>query len=170
MHTLRCRGFTVVEIVVTITIMVVLLTMAVFVTTNQMPRARDNEREQDANNIARGLERYYDANNVYPHRSISYSIDSPVLPAVNDDDYYFSFNGKTPLAFKVSSVSGTSTIPADTSAITSNNDIIYLPLTWSIANNRWEACDSGELCSRFKLYYMLEQGNARKVIESRRQQ
>jgi len=58
-------GFTLVELMITMVIMVILTTLAVVVTGNIQVQARDNEREQDIQAIARGLEQYYTNGNQY---------------------------------------------------------------------------------------------------------
>jgi prepilin-type N-terminal cleavage/methylation domain-containing protein len=58
-------GFTLVELMITMVIMVILTTLAIVVTGNIQVQARDNEREQDMQSIARGLEQYYTNGNQY---------------------------------------------------------------------------------------------------------
>ena len=53
------RGFTLVELMITMVIMVILTTLAVVITGNIQVQARDNEREQDIQALARGLEVRY---------------------------------------------------------------------------------------------------------------
>lgn len=52
-------GFTLVELMITMVIMVILTTLAVVITGNIQTQARDNEREQDIQMLARGLEIRY---------------------------------------------------------------------------------------------------------------
>ena len=56
-------GFTLVELMITMVIMVILTVLAVVITGNIQVQARDNEREQDIQSIARGLEQYYNLGN-----------------------------------------------------------------------------------------------------------
>lgn len=56
-------GFTLVELMITMVIMVILTTLAVVITGNIQVQARDNEREQDIQAISRGLEQYYSIGN-----------------------------------------------------------------------------------------------------------
>ena len=58
-------GFTLVELMITMVIMVILTALAVVVTGNIQVQARDNERDQDIQSIARGLEQYYVNGNQY---------------------------------------------------------------------------------------------------------
>ena len=57
------RGFTVVELVITMTIMVILAGLGTVVVTKLIPEARDRERADDIAVIARGLEAYYEKGN-----------------------------------------------------------------------------------------------------------
>ena len=56
-------GFTLVELMITMVIMVILTVLAVVITGNIQMQARDNEREQDIQSIARGLEQRYNIGN-----------------------------------------------------------------------------------------------------------
>jgi len=53
------RGFTIVELIITITIMGILLTLAVVNVNSTQIQARDNERKVDIESIANALEGYY---------------------------------------------------------------------------------------------------------------
>lgn len=57
------RGFTLIEILVTIVIMVILLTLAVANLRSTQIQARDTERRNDVESIARGLEQRYNLGN-----------------------------------------------------------------------------------------------------------
>lgn len=59
------RGFTVVEILITLVVMTVLLTLGVFAVRGSLVNARDAERAEDIAAIARGLEIYYKRGNPY---------------------------------------------------------------------------------------------------------
>jgi len=55
----RQRGFTLTELLITISVMVILMTLAVVSVRSTQLNARDEERKTDIENIARGLERRY---------------------------------------------------------------------------------------------------------------
>jgi len=59
------RGFTVVEILVTLIIMTILLTLGTVGIRSSLANARDAERADDIATIARGLEQYYKRGNQY---------------------------------------------------------------------------------------------------------
>lgn len=57
------RGFTIVELVVVMTIMAILLTLGIFGLQKSQANARDAERKNDIESIARGLEERYKTGN-----------------------------------------------------------------------------------------------------------
>ena len=59
------RGFTVVELLITLVIMAILLTLSVVSMRGLQASARDEERKIDVDTIARGLEEYYKKGNPY---------------------------------------------------------------------------------------------------------
>jgi prepilin-type N-terminal cleavage/methylation domain-containing protein len=63
------HGFTLVEIVITMAIMVILLGLGVVSVGNMQAQARDNERKNDIEIMARGLEQRYNKGNSYSNGS-----------------------------------------------------------------------------------------------------
>lgn len=59
------RGFTVVEILITLVIMTILLTLGVITVRESLAQARDAERAEDVAILARGFENYYKRGNPY---------------------------------------------------------------------------------------------------------
>ena len=178
-------GFTIIEVLVVIVIMVVLLGLSVVNMAGQQAVGRDNERRQDAENIARGLERYYSevakpsVNKVgrYPDRATAINdvVANNILPDVEPASLYFSFNSGAASSFTVIG-DATGTTPAtDAAAIsaintaTTTSTIVYVPMRWS--GTYWEMCGTDEECTRFSLYYRTEQDSGvTQVIQSRYQQ
>jgi prepilin-type N-terminal cleavage/methylation domain-containing protein len=177
-------GFTIIEILVVIVIMAILLGLTVVNMAGQQVLARDNERKQDAENIARGLERYY--NEVakpsvgkigrYPDIATATNdiVQNNVLPGIEHSNLYFSFNDGTTSSFKsITDLTGNTPAeePAATAAITAllNADtIVYVPMRWN--GSLWEVCGSDEECTRFALYYFTEKDSVKHVIMSKQQQ
>lgn len=56
-------GFTIVELIITLVVMVILTGLSVVIIGNIQAQARDSERQQDVEAIARGLEQYYKQGN-----------------------------------------------------------------------------------------------------------
>jgi len=184
MHRFSRDGFTIVEVLVVTVIMVILLSLSVVIMSGQQRVARDGERKADAENIARGLERYYDTvakpsvgvTGRYPDRATAINdiVQNNVLPDVDKASFYFTFNNDG-LNFVIANDS-TGNTPSDDAAalaavqsLTTTNAIYYVPRVWSTSNNRWEMCGTDEQCTRFSLYYRTED-NVVHEIASRRQQ
>ena len=175
MHRAHRNGFTIIEVLVVIVIMVILLTLGVVGLTSQQKNARDNERRVDTENIARGLERYYNdtalGNGKYPDLSVAATIVSAnLLPGVDVKSYAYSFNNNANAFVPTASVPA-NTLVTDTSGVAeaTANNIVYLPMTYSTANSRWQSCTSGLECTRYVLHYSTETlGTV--TIKSRQQQ
>ncbi|OGV91710.1 hypothetical protein A3A66_02230 [Microgenomates group bacterium RIFCSPLOWO2_01_FULL_46_13] len=60
------QGFTLVEIIVVITLIATLTIAVMSIFANQTPRARDARRRADLKQVQKALEQYYAANNAYP--------------------------------------------------------------------------------------------------------
>lgn len=63
---MKTRGFTVVELLIVITVMAILLTLAVVNVRSAQANARDAERRTDVENIALTLESFYNATHTVP--------------------------------------------------------------------------------------------------------
>ena len=64
--TLRFKGFTLLEILVTVAIIAIITTIAVVATQNVRLKARDTNRISNVNQVVSALEQYYTRNNTYP--------------------------------------------------------------------------------------------------------
>lgn len=85
---MKNKGFTIIELLVVVVIMVILSTVGVAVYNSAQKRARDSKRRADLKAIQNALEQYYISNNdVYP--SIAY-------PGGIDNASYFP-EGKVPV-------------------------------------------------------------------------
>ena len=169
MRTTRRTGFTIVEVLVVIVIMVILLSLAVVNMAGQQKYARDNERKNDAENIARGLEQYYNTNTQYPNLSTAATIvANGTLPDVEDKSYRYSFNNNV-VAFTPASGFTAAVTDSSGASLATTYTIIYLPMIYSTANSRWDQCDASEVCSRYTLTYVTETA-ATATLKSRMQQ
>ncbi len=61
------KAFTLVEVLVVITVIAILLGVSIFVSTKYQQTARDSEREAKATVLTTALEKYYESNNEYPN-------------------------------------------------------------------------------------------------------
>lgn len=71
------RGFTLVELLVTISILSILMTIAIISYGNVQKNARDNKRKADLATIQSALEQYHADQGFYP-ASISFTANSPL--------------------------------------------------------------------------------------------
>lgn len=160
----RGVGFTLVELLITMTIMVILLTLAVVNLRSNQATARDEERKADVTAIAQQLETYYKSGSdnamynagEYPPTSYVNSEDT-VKAALRDLD---------PRALRAPSVADTApmsfTIAANNAAQTpTTSTYIYQPLTSS-----GSLCTAAsDECRKFILYYALEtDSNVQKIM------
>lgn len=169
---MKRRGFTIVELLIAITIMGILLVIAVVSLGNTQRNARDDERRADIDAIAAALENYYSGSNAtgvtgrYPATTITASeaalttalrdisltsFKSPGVESVTD-----TFKAATN---NVQTIEGIRPLPT-------NNTYVYQPL---LANGSL-CTTAGAECRRFNLYRQIEgSDNIIVKITSRRQ-
>lgn len=164
------RGFTVVELVIVITVMAILLILAMVNVRSSQVQARDNERRVDVENIARALESYYDQQQS-DGRQRTYPGLNAARTALEPTDYIGGFlrerTGQGSLY-----APGVEENTSDTLANTSvrpatNNDqrpanvrpevtistYVYQPLT---ADNALCIHSAGVTCTKFNIFYKTE--------------
>jgi prepilin-type N-terminal cleavage/methylation domain-containing protein len=182
----RGGGFTLVELMITITIMVILMALAVINVLTSQVDARDQERRADTGTIARGLEVYYVSGNPYTDTPKGYypggqevTTAAATTPAFNNflegvSETSYTAPKRTIInSFGVdpnyaSSAAGSnpdgSYSDAQARALLSNNPYLYQPLT---RTNTF--CTSYVSCVRFNLYYLTERNDTVNVIRSKNQ-
>lgn len=161
----RHAGFTLVELLITITVMVALLTLAVVSLRGNQASARDEERKSDVGVIAQHLETYYQSggdglsyiageypptsfvNNETNLKAALRDIDPRVLRAPSTPD-------TSPMSFTVAANNSSTQTPT-------TSTYIYQPLTSS-----GSLCvNASDECRKFVLYYALEtDSNVQKVL------
>lgn len=159
------------------------MTLGVLGLTSSQVNQRDTERRGDAENIARGLERYYNevkshpttgspSHGKYPDRNVSLNhiVQSNVLPGVDPKSFTFSFNPSTTAFKTIADPTGTTLAEqsAATNSQTDINSIVYEPIHMNSSGN-WEVCGTSENCVRFNLYYRTESDNVLQTIRSKHQ-
>lgn len=105
------RGFTVVEVVVTLTVVVILLGLGTVSLRSSLANGRDSERAADVESIARGLEQRYTNGNIRIALPTSPSGDWPdsqgygkgYYPGVNE---LLHMQGQTQTGFNPTAISG----------------------------------------------------------------
>lgn len=171
------RGFTIVELVITITIMGILLTLAVVGLNATQVNARDAERKGDVEAIGLHLENYYnsnyDASNFIGGRYLEagYISESGLKEYLPDLDLKNVRAPGVDLSQPVSFIPATNTITT-TAGIqpkpSSTNDVyVYQPLTVNGALCI-DPFISGE-CRRFNIYYYEEASDTIKMVTSKHQ-
>ena len=162
------RGFTVIELIIVITIMGILLILGVVNLRGTQISARDTERKADIATIALNLETFYkigtDNSSIfgrYPSIAIAGNIQTSLRdadlksftpPGATDSDAGFlvaSNNNQT-----TSGVSPNPTI----------NSYVYQPI-----RQDGGLCSGAEYCQKFNLYYKLESDNTVYMVTSKNQ-
>ena len=166
------RGFTIVELVITITIMGILMVLAVVNDNASQVRARDDERKADIAAIASALESFYnigyDASTNYSRYPATDVLTSQTTIRAQLRD--ISFDSVT----APDAASVTDSFVAATNAVTTTSGVlpqptisqyVYQPLTTA-----GTLCTTnGAECRKYNLYYRLENDNVIYQVTSRNQ-
>lgn len=165
----HAHGFTLIEVLITITVMVVLLVLAVVSLGNTETRARDEERTSDITILAQQLDNFYTT-------GTDNSTTVGRYPGTQDIDTEAELTALLrnidPKILRVPTAQTSdpmSLIMATTNSATqspTSNQYMYQPLTTSGA--LCTTMSTGE-CRRFKLYYKLENNSTTQVLVSRYQ-
>lgn len=157
------RGFTIVELLIVITIMGILLVLGVANLRSSQANARDSERAADVANIATNLESYYTSGNnggsvigTYPPTTTLIGNETSVL--TNLDPQSIVAPNST-----VSSLIGATT--SSNLQTPSANQYIYQP----ISQDGSLCSSSTAICQKFTLYYSTEVDGAIHTVQSRNQ-
>lgn len=160
----RLAGFTLVELLVTISVMVILLTLGSVALTGYQVNARDEERKTDVGVITQQLEAYYNTNGEYPATDVM-NTESAVDSALPDIDPRALRDPLTPTTATMSFAVATSTSVPSVASLNNGKTYLYQPLT--SANT---LCNASSLeCRKFNLYYTLETDPTVKTITSKHQ-
>lgn len=174
---MKRRGFTIVELIITITIMGILLTLAVVNVSATQVKARDDERKSDIESIANNLESFFlsgkDNATIfarYPTIGITGSTTSITTNLRDADIKSFLPPGTTDaaLTFLPSTNVGSSPSIQSTSGVLpqpTTSQYIYQPI-----KSDGSVCLSGEVdCRKFNLFYRLESDNTVYRVTSKNQ-
>ena len=160
----RLAGFTLVELLVTISVMVILLTLGSVALTGYQVNARDEERKVDVGIIAQQLEAYYGTNGSYPSTAVMNTeiLVSTTLPDIDPKALRDPLTPTTTtMSFTVASSASVPTI----ASLNGGKTYIYQPLTSANALCTTTAME----CRKFNLYYTLETDLSVKTITSKHQ-
>ena len=164
----RSNGFTLVELLITMTIMVILLLLVVVSLRSNQASARDDQRKADVTAIAQQLESYYEAGTAttspgqYPGTNDINTL-SEVQTLLPD------LNTKALWAPNVSTSGAMSfTVATSTTTPTPNiNTFVYLPLTNSGTLCTTAGSSATSECRKFGIYYALETVSGTQVVTSK---
>jgi prepilin-type N-terminal cleavage/methylation domain-containing protein len=167
----RRAGFTLVELLITISIMVILLLLTVVSLRGNQAAARDEERKSDALAIAQQLEAYYrsgsDSSGPYTYKAGQYpptiyiNSESGITSALRDIDPNVLRAPDVALSSTMSFTVATSTA----TQTPDTNTYIYQPIDRSGALCNYD----GDYCSKFTIYYMLETNATVQQVTSKHQ-
>lgn len=181
------RGFTIVEVIITLAIITILTMLAIVSLRGTQISARDDERATKARTIANGLEAHYQYGYTHPSDP-SLSRPAGQYPSVADltsaignnhlegwltgvelSTLHFTWqkDSQTTLVPYVNTANllGNGDIADVTQKASQTNDlpwkILYEPLQQTSTafggdNDRWQACDGTDPCTRYNLYYIKE--------------
>lgn len=165
---MRRSGFTLIEVLVTISILTVLLVVAVTLMRSSEANGRDTERTTDITTIAQQLDSYYTSGSQNTTTVGRY----PGLDDMdNETDIKATLRDLDWRALRAPGVASTSAIsltPAANNSTTQNpstSTYIYQPLDASGALCATTASN----CRKFNLYYKLESSGTTQVLASRYQ-
>lgn len=173
------RGFTVVEIVITITIMGILLTLAVVGLNATQVNGRDSERKGDVESIALTFETMYKngsldstagaitVNGTYPGTSdITEVIIRKNTPDI-DPKVLRAPSVKTTDPISLQAATNTTQTTAGVTPQPTLTTYVYQPIT-----NTGTLCAGNSatvLCQKFNIYYRLESDNSVQMVTSKNQ-
>jgi prepilin-type N-terminal cleavage/methylation domain-containing protein len=180
---MRHRGFTIVELIIVITIMAILMTLGVVNMRSSQANGRDAERKTDIESIAQHLETYYTSGTdgstdvgSYPSTTITGSLANIQLALRDIDPASFVAPG-LPTDTANINASVTSTFIAATNAVQTAvgvtpqptiNQYVYQPLY--LVGSTWTLCtDNAQLCRKFNLYYRQEVDNSVIMVTGKNQ-
>lgn len=171
------RGFTIVELIITITIMGILLTLAVVNLGSTQANARDSERKGDVEALALNLENYYNnqdpniANSGGSYLGSSFLNDSQIKTYLPDLDMKNVHAPGVDVSAPISAVpaqNNTTTTAGVLPQPSKSNDVyVYQPLT-ADGNLCTDPSVTGD-CRRFNIYYYQETDNSVQMVTSKHQ-
>lgn len=182
----RGGGFTLIELMITLTIMTILMTLAVVNMLASQLDARDKEREVDVATIARGLEIYYVSGNAYTNTPKGYYPGAQeVTTAASSTPPFNNFlEGVSLTSFEAPKETISTSFGIDSNYSTSSpgnnpdgsyddsqartllssNSYLYQPLTRS---NTF--CTGYISCVKYNLYYLTERDDVVHTLRSKNQ-
>lgn len=162
-------GFTIVELLVILTVMGILIGLSVVALGNAQVESRDSERKIDVEAIALYLESFYSEGDsaIGPHYPSFITISEMIGEDGGIDPKVVRAPGVADDA--PASLTGAGNAIETTSGVLPQptiNTYVYQPIS---SNNTALCFSTVDPCRRFNIYYMLEKDNTVHKVESRRQ-
>lgn len=168
---MKWRGFTVVELIITITVMGILLTLGVVSLNATQVNGRDAERKGDIEAIQANLETFYRTGSDsstslgrYPSTVVTNIASTHTLLRDVDDRSLMAPNATSPTASFVPATNATQTT-AGVAPQPTINQYVYQPLQ---GNGTLCTLETQE-CRKYNLYYRLESDNTVYKVTSKNQ-
>jgi len=165
------RGFTIVELIITITIMGILLTLAVVNVNTTQLKSRDNERKADVESIATALESFFSigGNNPMPlGRYPSIGLVSPGNVVLNLRDVDLkSFTAPGAASSDATFIAATNNVQTAVGILPAPtiSTYVYQPI-----KSDGTLCLSSDVdCRKYNIFYRLEVDNAVYKLTSKNQ-
>lgn len=155
------RGFTIVEIIIVIVVIGILATVGIVSYGGMQARARDTERKADIDSMATALETYYEQSGRYPDHTTMAGLTGGSFLSQRGDGLRLP-----PAAL---------TAPGDTAIDSNYYSYTLAPVTSSskygyrafLTTGNTQCTVSTDVCTRYELYYMLEQESSMKTQKSK---
>jgi prepilin-type N-terminal cleavage/methylation domain-containing protein len=169
---MKVRGFTIVELIIVITIMGILLTLAVVNVNSSQTNARDTERKDDVSALAANLEAFYRAGNGttsgrYP--SLVIAGNETTLSSTLKDLDLKAATAPNATNATASFIAATNDIQTTTGVLPqpSVSQYVYQPLQVASGTTNWTRClNETQECRKFNIFYRLEGDNTVYVTTS----
>lgn len=181
----KSRGFTIVELIITITIMAILMTLLVVRLLSSQVAGRDKERNIDTTALANGLESFYSGGNpilsipkgYYPGRQ---EVNTAIAATPPFKEFLEGVANTTYIAPKATITTSFGVDPATTAVVGANADgsysdsqakalLVDIPYLYQPLTRNNTLCLTYTNCVKFNLYYLTEIDNIVHVIRSRHQ-
>ena len=167
------RGFTVVELIITITIMGILLTLAVVNLAATQANGRDSERKGDIEAIQSNLEAFFRTGTTtsimldrYPSTVISSGSESVIRATLRDIEFKSLTSPDTAtVAETFISATNTAQTTAGVTPAPTTSQYVYQPLQPDGSLCTTEA----QRCTKYNLFYRLETDNTIYMVSSKNQ-
>lgn len=170
---MKVRGFSIVEIIIIITVMGILLTLAVVNLSGSQVNSRDDERKADIEAISTYLESFYrtgtdEGSGYYPPTDV---ITASLAADQGLRDVFADNNSKAFIAPGQSDIADSFVVAENDIQTTAGiepspaiGNYVYQPLLGD-----GTLCETGTACRKFNLYYRLESNDTIQMVTSKNQ-